>query len=162
MPPTRLARISGISFENFKAFEQYLLSLEQVNILGAQIIPGNPLLLVRSALLIAALSRSRSPQRVQYGDVEEIGYLIPKDSLPISLENVHTNYNFEISTITFRISNRIRLRLVFPDDGRCVLVPDVEGEIIRSAAVFKQNFSISLTVVPGGTQRNKKREEHGN
>src|SRR4051794_2780915 len=45
-------------------------------------------------------------------------------------------------------SNRNKLRLIFPVDGGCALIPEVEGKIIESAAVFKRCFPISLTVVP--------------
>jgi energy-coupling factor transporter ATP-binding protein EcfA2 len=149
MPPAN-SRISRITFENFKALQHYSLSLEQVNILvgpnncGKSTIIG-ALRALDSGLKIAG---SRPPQRVHFDDDSEIGYRIPKDSLPISLENVHTNYNAEISTITFNLSNRHRLRLIFPADGGCVLIPDVEGQIVGSAAAFKRYFPISLTVVP--------------
>jgi energy-coupling factor transporter ATP-binding protein EcfA2 len=149
MPLTN-SRISGVTFENFKALQHYSLSLEQVNILvgpnncGKSTIIG-ALRALDSGLKIA---RSRPPQRVHFDDNSEIGYRIPKDSLPISLENVHTNYNSEVSTVTFSLNSRNRLRLIFPADGGCVLIPEVEGQIVGSAAAFKRYFPITLTVVP--------------
>jgi hypothetical protein len=144
------ARISGITFENFKGFEQYSLTLEQVNILVGPNNSGKSTIIGALRALDSGLgiARSRSPERVHFDESSEIGYRIPRDSLPISLENVHSNYNTEISTITFRLNNRHKLRLVFPTDGGCVLVPEVEGEIIRTAAAFNKYFPISLTVVP--------------
>ena len=144
------ARISGITFENFKGFEQYSLTLEQVNILVGPNNSGKSTIIGALRALDSGLgiARSRSPERVHFDESSEIGYRIPRDSLPISLENVHSNYNTEISTITFRLNNRHKLRLVFPTDGGCVLVPEVEGEIIRTAAAFIKYFPISLTVVP--------------
>ena len=35
-----------------------------------------------------------------------IGYRIPKESVPISLENVQTNYNGAEARVTFHLSNR--------------------------------------------------------
>jgi hypothetical protein len=68
--------------------------------------------------------------------------------LPISLENVHTNYNSSDSRVTFRLSNGNRLHLVFPDDGGCILLPETQGNLVTTAASFKREFPITLTVVP--------------
>lgn len=165
MAQANAARLSGITFGNFKAFQQYSLTLEQVNILvgpnncGKSTIIG-ALRALDSGIKIA---RSRPPQRVYFDDNSEIGYRIPGDSLPISLENVHTNYNSEVSTVTFNLNNRNRLRLIFPVDGGCVLIPDVDGQIVGSAATFKRYFPISLTVVPvlGPVEHHETRRERG-
>jgi energy-coupling factor transporter ATP-binding protein EcfA2 len=158
-------RISGITFENFKALEQYSLTLEQLNILVGPNNCGKSTIIGALRALDGALriARSRPPERVYFDDSNEIGYRVPRDSLPIALENVHTNYNSEVSTVTFNLSNRNKLRLIFSADGGCVLIPDAEGQIVATTGAFKRHFPISLTVVPvlGPVENNEIRRERG-
>jgi hypothetical protein len=62
-------------------------------------------------------ARTRPPARLHIGDESVIGYRIPNESVPISLENVQTDYNGAESRVTFRLSSGNALALVFPDDG---------------------------------------------
>ncbi len=82
------------------------------------------------------------------GEETVIGYRIPNESVPISLENVQTDYNGTKSRVTFKLSNGNLLDLVFPEDGGCVLVPRLDGGVVTSAAVFKRGFPIFLVIVP--------------
>lgn len=50
--------------------------------------------------------------------------------------------------MTFVLSNSNKLHLIFPADGGCALVPEVEYENVLTAAAFKKFFPIALTVVP--------------
>lgn len=77
-----------------------------------------------------------------------IGYRVPESSLPIALENVHTNYGSAASKLTFTLSNRNQLNLIFPADRGCVLIPIVDEQIVTSSAIFKNYFPISMTIVP--------------
>lgn len=67
--------------------------------------------------LLIRLAASRSPERVYIGDTSYIGYRVPEDSVPISLENVQTDYNGEDAKIIFTLSNGNSLSLVFPAEG---------------------------------------------
>jgi hypothetical protein len=62
-------------------------------------------------------ARSKSPERIVLGESVVRGYRIPKESIAISTENVHTNYQDTESSITFRISSGNLLRLIFPEKG---------------------------------------------
>ena len=107
------------------------------------------------------IARSRSPERIALESRIGPGYRIPEDSLPISLENVHTDYADIESGVTFTLSNRNKLNLVFPREGGCVLLPDVQDVYITSAAAFKKHFPIELTVVPvlGPVEHREQRRE---
>jgi len=164
MTATAIERIIGVTFENFKAFPEYYLSLKQINILVG---PNN----CGKSTIISALRAldnglriawSRPPQRIFFDGSSEIGYRIPANSLPLSLENVHTNYNSDHSSITFTLSNRNKLSLVFPSEGGCVIVPRLyEWFEVTSAALFKRQFPVSLAVVPvlGPLEHNEARRE---
>ena len=161
--PLSLVRITRVDFDNFKALEKYSLSLEQVNIIVGPNNAGKSTVLSAFRALDTTLRaiRSKAPTRIYFDDVSMIGYRVPESSFPIALENVHTNYRSTASKITFTLSNKNKLQLIFPAEGGCVLVPVVERETITSAASFKRYFPISLTVVPvlGPVEHNEARRE---
>ena len=90
-----------------------------------------------------------------------LGYRIPEDSLPISLENVHTDYGSEESQVIFSLSNGNKLNLIFPQGGGCLLVPEAKGTVVLNSAAFKRSFPITLTVVPvlGPLEHREQRRE---
>jgi energy-coupling factor transporter ATP-binding protein EcfA2 len=161
--PLSPIRITRVDFDNFKALENYSLSLEQVNIIVGPNNAGKSTVLSAFRALDTTLRaiRSRAPTRIYFDDVSRIGYRVPDSSFPIALENVHTNYQSTASRITFTLSNRNKLQLIFPAEGGCVLVPVVDGQTISNAASFKRCFPISLTVVPvlGPVEHNEARRE---
>lgn len=158
-------RIRKIEFFNFKALSNYSLNLHEVNILVGPNNSGKSTVIGALRTLDAAIktARSRAPTRLHIGDDVHIGYRIPADSIPISLENVQTDYNGSESRVTFHLSNGNNLALIFPDDGGCVLVPTIDGGVVNSAAVFKREFPINLVMVPvlGPVEHNEQRRERG-
>lgn len=162
MSQTRV-RIRRIEFSNFKALENFTLTINDVNVLVGPNNSGKSTLIGALRTLDSAMrvARSRAPARVFVGDESYIGYRIPEDSIPISLENVQTNYNGIESRITFRLDNGNHIALIFPHDGGCVLVPTVDGSIVASAAIFKKEFPISLVIVPvlGPVEHREQRRE---
>lgn len=143
-------RITTITFNRFKALKKHQLELDHLNILVGPNNCGKSTLIGAIRALQAGLrvARSRSPERISAPLGRGFGYRISESSLPISLENVHTDYGQEDSSVTFQLSNRNKLHLLFPADGGCLLVPDAPGVLIRSTSQFKQHFPVELTVVP--------------
>ena len=156
-------RIRRIEFSNFKALSSYSLTLGEVNVLVGPNNSGKSTVIGALRTLDAAvrLARTRAPTRVYIGESTVIGYRIPQESVPISLENVQTNYNGNESRVTVHISNGNSLALVFPNDGGCVLVPQVNGSVVTSAANFKREFPVTLVIVPvlGPLEHNEVRRE---
>jgi energy-coupling factor transporter ATP-binding protein EcfA2 len=159
------ARIRRIEFLNFKALSNYSLSLGEVNVLVGPNNSGKSTVIGALRTLDAAVrsARGRAPTRIHFGEEAKIGYRIPNESVPISLENVHTDYNSAESRVTFHLANGNSLALVFESDGGCVLVPTAESGVITSAAVFRREFPINLVIVPvlGPVEHNEKRRERG-
>src|ERR1700733_10841358 len=110
------ARIRRIEFLNFKALAQYSLGLSEVNILVGPNNCGKSTVIGALRTLDAAIrfARTRQPSRIRVGENVVTGYRVPDESVPISLENVQTDYNDEESSITFNLSNGNALALVFP------------------------------------------------
>ena len=158
-------RIRRIEFSNFKSFGRYSLTLGETNILIGPNNSGKSTVVGSLRTLDAAVrfARTRPPGRVIIGEETVIGYRIPNESVPISLENVQTDYNGAESRVTFKLSSGNVLDLVFPEDGGCVLVPRLDGGVVTSAAVFKRAFPISLVIVPvlGPVEHNEIRRERG-
>lgn len=144
------SRIRCVEFSNFKALGSYSLTLGEVNVLVGPNNSGKSTIIGALRTLDAAvrIARTRAPSRVYIGEAVVIGYRIPQESVPISLENVQTDYNGAEARVTFILSNGNALALVFPDDGGCVLVPQVDSGMVTSAAAFKREFPISLVIVP--------------
>jgi hypothetical protein len=78
------------------------------------------------------------------------GYQISRDTLPISIENVHTDYADTDTSVTFKLSSGNRLKLHFPEqeDRGCILVPETEGRSILSTTAFRSAFPITIAMVP--------------
>ena len=143
--------ITSVLFRNFKAFENFSISLDRTNILVGPNNSGKSTVIGAFRALSTGLRRAvaRKPELLGNRHIS-LGYRIPRASLPISLENAQTNYQEVEATVTFRLSNGNSLRLSFPsDDEDCFLYPaTADGEAVTTAAAFKREFPISLLVVP--------------
>ena len=139
------ARIRRIEFSNFKALSRYTLTIGEINILVGANNSGKSTIIGALRTLDAAvrLAATRPPSRVYVGDTSYLGYRIPEDSVPISLENVQTDYNGEEARINFVLSNGNSLSLVFPEEGGCVLLPTADGEVTNRASAFKRQFDLA-------------------
>jgi energy-coupling factor transporter ATP-binding protein EcfA2 len=76
------------------------------------------------------------------------GYNIPEEQISVSLENIATDYNDSDSKIEFRISNRSKLLLFFPNQGGCILHVDAIGIAPHTPAKFRKAFPLTAQVVP--------------
>lgn len=102
-------------------------------------------------LLEVALRRARSKnaERVGLPDGKSgYGHYISTGQLSVSLENVATDYNGEDSRIEFRLSNRNKLFLYFPNEGSCTLHWETDGQPVTTAGKFRSAFPINVQVVP--------------
>ena len=146
-------RITFVQFYEFKAFAHYSLSLEHVNILVGPNNSGKSTILGAFRTLAIGLrhARSKKPERVDTPEGSGLGYRLSDTTLPMSLENVHTDYSVTDSRVTFQLSNGNRLHLWFPRTEGCVLLPETRDTLIHSPASFKKAFPIDLTVVDMST-----------
>ena len=142
-------RITSVSFQHYKGLGRYSLSLDHVNVLTGANNSGKSTIIGAFRVLAVAMrtARSRKPERFSINDHHFLGYSIKETLLPISLENVATNYEDGESRVSFRLSNGNRLDLHFSAQG-CILVPTTTGAAVTSPTTFKSNFPIELAVVP--------------
>lgn len=154
MPPRSVlpsrATITSLQFRQYKAFANYSVSLQHLNILVGPNNCGKSTIIGALRALAAGLrkARSRRPTLVLGPNGHVSGYQLDADQLPISTENVHTDYADTDSWVDFRISNGNKLTLFFPAEGGCALIPSSGTRVVRDTATFRELFPLSLAVVP--------------
>lgn len=143
-------RITSISFKHYKALAAFSLSLERINVLTGVNNSGKSTIIGALRVLAVAIrsARRQRPERICIAEAYKNGYRIKESLLPISLENVATNYEEGISQVSFMISNGNSLDLYFERDSGCVLIPETNGIAITDTARFNAQFPIELVVVP--------------
>lgn len=140
--------ISRAEFRHFKAFESFSLTLTDLNVLVGPNNSGKSTIINAFRVLGMGLRRasSRAAELVPGPDGDEYGYPIPSDDLPMSLENVHTNYDrSKQSSVIFHLSNKSSLTLYFPSIRECVLLT---SKRTRTAAGFKKEYPLRVGFVP--------------
>lgn len=143
-------RFTSVEFHSFKAFSQFSVQLRAMNILVGPNNCGKSTLVGAFRALSAGLRRAsaKKPDVVIPGDAARYGYTLSEETIPISVENVHTDYSEEDTHVLFRLSNGNRLKLLFPRDGGVVLVPECDAWQITSPSRFRSSFPVSVAVVP--------------
>lgn len=141
--------ISEIHFKNFKALQSFTAHLNRMNVLVGPNNAGKSTFLSAFRLLAAGLRRahSRKPDLVRGPSGPTRGYPVSLDGLPISTENISTNYADVDAQINFKLSNGNSLTLYFPQGGGCYLLFEASRSIATTTA-FKSSFPISIGSIP--------------
>jgi energy-coupling factor transporter ATP-binding protein EcfA2 len=143
--------ITSVKFTNYKALNNYSVSFQPVNILVGPNNCGKSTVLSAFRVLEYALrlAKSKKATRVITADgYQANGHKIPENNLPISIENIHTDYSDSGSKIEFRLSNKNRLILYFAEDGGCVLYWNTIGKSVTTPSAFRKEFPINIQVIP--------------
>lgn len=142
--------ITSIRFKNYKVFKSFTLSLKTFNVLVGPNNSGKSTVLGALRILAEALrkAKSKNPDFVQFKSRTIRGYRVPLTDLPVSTENVFTNYDdTDPAEIVFRLSNGNSLTLAFDAPGSCYLLPQTRRGV-RTVSEFKRQFDLSITSVP--------------
>lgn len=144
-------RISSIKFTNFKSLKIFSVSLSETNILVGPNNAGKSTIISAFRILDVALRKARrlNAERVPLPNGSTgFGHRIPDQQISVSLENVATDYNEEDSKIEFRLTNRNKLFIFFPNEGGCILHWENEGASVNTPGRFRSAFPINIQVVP--------------
>lgn len=141
--------ISSINFKNYKAFRDYTLKINSMNILVGPNNSGKSTLLSAFRVLGIALKQALHKKAILVSGPrgKQYGHSISVASLPVSLENIHTDYEEIDSLVTFKLSNGNKLLLFFPSEGGCNLIPEAKVQA-NSPSSFKKYFPIKLEIIP--------------
>ncbi|AIQ13396.1 ATP-dependent nuclease [Paenibacillus durus] len=142
--------ITTVDFKNFKALRSYTLRLQHMNILVGPNNSGKSTIISAFRALGVGIRQgfSKKASLVQGPNSERYGYPISEESLPMSLENVHTDYAEIDSSVTFKLSNGNKLILFFPRSGGCNLLTESSGRVVTTPKQFKEEFPLDLEIVP--------------
>lgn len=149
MVPT--IHFTSVRFSNYKAFKKFSVSLRKFNILVGPNNSGKSTILGAFRILAEGVrkARSRKPALFDINGVNTWAYRIDLNDLPVSTENVFTDYDeSNPATIDFRLSNGNHLKLVFPERGDCLLTCDNTGKPVRAPSDFKRIFPVTIGFVP--------------
>ena len=100
--------IASVQFNNFKALSNFRVSLQSMNVLVGPNNCGKSTILSAFRVLEIALRTARQRRATRVLDHKGLqidGHSLPVTRIPISLENVHSDYFEEDSRIDFRYTN---------------------------------------------------------
>jgi hypothetical protein len=94
-------------------------------------------------------ANNRKPEVVKIAGLLERGYRISLENLPMSTENVFTDYDEnDPARIEFRLSDGNKLEVVFPEVGVCYLICKPKGKVINTPSKFRSAFPVKIGFVP--------------
>jgi hypothetical protein len=137
-------------FRNFKSLKDFTIGLRQVNVLVGPNNAGKSTILDAFRILSVALGVGfrRNPSLISLASVTLFGWEIPESQLPISLANVHSDYDPSETWIEFTSDNGKKLRLTFHENTRCVMTaPDIFPRT-GSTSKFKRAFPYVINSFP--------------
>lgn len=143
--------IASVRFSNFKALSNFRVSLQSMNVLVGPNNCGKSTILSAFRVLETALRRARQRRATRVLDHKGLqidGHSLPVTRIPISLENVHSDYFEEDSRIDFRYTNGNTIHLFFPADGGAYVYWDTLGKPAATPGAFKKAFPDEVRVIP--------------
>lgn len=143
--------ITRVDFKNYKALKNYTIRLQHMNILVGPNNSGKSTILSAFRALGMGIRHALSKRAAIISSPEGMdryGYQIKEDTLPMSLENVHTDYDDVDTTVTFFLSNSNQIVLFFPKNGGCYLYIEAGGKNIITPKQFKEAIPINMEIIP--------------
>jgi energy-coupling factor transporter ATP-binding protein EcfA2 len=143
-------KIASMHIVNFKAFKDFTLKLENINILIGSNNSGKTTIINGLRILSVALEvgHKKTPEVKQFENKTHV-YTIPKMKLPIPLENIHNDYNdSNKSYIEFTFENGALLSLHFPEKEVCYFTTDIDGYEVKTKEKFNEYFPSHVIQIP--------------
>lgn len=141
----------SVKFRNFKSLKDYTVRLKAVNVLVGPNNAGKSTILDAFRAMAAAhryVSR-RVSTPIAVNGTTVVGYDIPMSNFPISLANVHSDYQTNQETsVTFSLENGNKLQLNFYDNARCIMTIVEAKQRTATTAQFRKHFPVSIYAFP--------------
>ena len=140
-----------IDFHHFKAFSAFTLHLKHFNILVGPNNSGKSTILAAFRILAAAMRKAntRKPEIIPGPRGDTFGYVIDLNTISVAEENIFYNYDeSEAATVSFELSNKNKLLLYFPEQGKCYLLVETQGKPVRTPSNFKTSCNCPIGFVP--------------
>ncbi|MCD9189061.1 MAG: AAA family ATPase [Pyrinomonadaceae bacterium] len=144
--------ITKIHFKNFKALEDFSVTIKDFNVLTGPNNSGKSTILDGVRVLQGAyrFASRLNPTFLRLPDETGVyGYEIPDSSIPIILENIQTDLNTDSpSIIKYSFSQGQSLTLFFQQDYQTYLYFDTPRKPPRTSSSFKAEFPVNISVIP--------------
>lgn len=142
---------TSVKFRNFKSLKDFTVRLRAINVLVGPNNAGKSTILDAFRAMAAAHKfasrRVQSPISVRGNTIS--GYEIPMSNFPISLANIHSDYQTDQETsVTFTLENGNKLQLSFYDNARCIMTIVEAKQRTSTTAQFRKNFPTSIYPFP--------------
>lgn len=139
---------SSVRFRNVKTLRDFSISLRPMNVAVGPNNSGKSTIVGAFRVLAAGLTtaRAKTPERI--GSTLRRGWRIPELAIPISMENIHTDYEEVESSVTFQLSNGNALELSFPQAGGAILFVGGESKQVDRPSDFRLNYPVEVSVIP--------------
>jgi ABC-type multidrug transport system ATPase subunit len=144
-------RITSIRFKKYKAFDSFQIALNDFNVLIGPNNAGKSTIISAFRILHEGLrrARARNPEPIEISSFVGWGHRLDLRDIPIAAENIFYNYDDSSpAEITFRLSNSNHLKLYFPEQSTCYLIPESKVRIARTTSQFKADFDVEIGFVP--------------
>jgi energy-coupling factor transporter ATP-binding protein EcfA2 len=144
-------RITSVRFSRYKAFENFQLALQDFNVLVGPNNAGKSTIIGAFRILAEGLrkARARNAEPIDVRGFAGWGYRLNIADLPIAAENIFFDYDDSSpAQVNFRLSNGNHLKLYFPEQGACYLVPESAKRVPRTPSHFRTDFDIEIGFVP--------------
>lgn len=143
-------RISRVKFSSFKALRNFTLNVGHTNLLVGPNNCGKSTVLGAFRVLAQAIrsARGKAASLIEGPSGQRPGWHLSEDLLPISTENIHTDYADVDTTITFTTTPAGILTLWFPADGGCIFFAERDGVPLRSRAELQREMNLDIQIVP--------------
>lgn len=141
----------SVRFRNFKSLRDYTVNLRTMNVLVGPNNAGKSTILDAFRAMAAAhrYASRRVQSPISVGGNTVVGYEIPTTNFPVSLANVHSDYQTDLETsVTFSLDNGNKLQLTFYDNARCILTILEAKQRTSTTAQFRKNFPASIYPFP--------------
>lgn len=144
-------RITSVRFTKYKALKNFQISLNEFNVLVGPNNTGKSTIIGAVRILAEGLRRARakSAEPIDIAGHTGWGHRLNISELPIASENIFYDYDDSVpAQVRFRLSNGNHLRLHFPEQGVCYLIPESLGRTPRTPSQFRADFGVDIGFVP--------------
>jgi len=142
--------ITRIELRNFKRFQHFVVKTRDGNILVGPNNSGKSSILDALRIFEACYryTKQKRPSLIRLDGEYFDGFEIPESYLPMSLDNITTNYNENDAIVKITHSNGSIANIRLHPERSVKFIIDANGQRFSTSNKFRQAFPLSMIIVP--------------